>query len=398
MDKKFIQVNIENFLITFIVYLVFFQFNTYKENYLIMNIHPLAIVIAAQSIRYGTYYGGTVVLYAFIFLLVGYYQLGYDVVLFFTVYRYYKFILMFIFIYLFLGRYKDKFDFKLNLINMEREKDLEQLALAVKANKDYEKVNKILKRRIIESKESILTLNYFEKILKQSEWENILTYGVYILLNFLHCASVNVLILKNNKLFPKITVGDCEYKTEIDLDSCNSEIKKAIESKKYVEYVDKKTKIRKYVDVILKNNEVFAVITVEKLEYEYKDTYQVELFNIIMEKIQESFNNFLIKNAVTELNSLDKNLKIIDSASVENIIKILKTRERQLGVNFSIFEYINNGLNYNELSYKIKDTILENYYIGIDDKLVKVIIENDASFDKTALNECIRGILDDKKI
>ncbi|MBP6282148.1 MAG: hypothetical protein KA384_08890, partial [Leptotrichiaceae bacterium] len=161
MDKKFIQINIENFLITFIIYLVFFQFNTYKENYLNMNIHPLVIAIAVQSIRYGTYYGGTIVLYAFIFLMLGYYQLGYDIVLFFTVYRYYKFILMFIFIYLFLGRFKDKFDFKLNLINIDRENEREQLALAVKVNKDYEKVNRILKKRIIESKESILTLNYF---------------------------------------------------------------------------------------------------------------------------------------------------------------------------------------------------------------------------------------------
>lgn len=398
MDKKFIQVNIENFLITFIVYLVFFQFNTYKENYLIMNIHPLAIAIAAQSIRYGTYYGGTIVLYAFIFLLLGYYQLGYDVVLFFTVYRYYKFILMFIFIYLFLGRFKDKFDFKLNLINIEREKEREELALAVKINKDYEKVNKILKRRIIESKESILTLNYFEKMLKQREWENVLTYGVYILINFLHCASINVLILKNNKLFPKITVGECEYKAEIDLNSCNLEIRNAVGSKKYIEYIDKETKIRKYIDVILKNNEVFAVITVEKLEYEYKDTYQVELFNIIMEKIQESFNNALIKNIDMDLINLDKDLKIIDSISIENIIKILKIRERQLGVKFSVFEYINNRITCEKLKHRIKNTLLENYYISIDEKLIKVIIENDASLDKVALNEYIRGILDDKKV
>lgn len=398
MDKKFIQINIENFLITFIIYLVFFQFNTYKENYLNMNIHPLVIAIAAQSIRYGTYYGGTIVLYAFIFLMLGYYQLGYDIVLFFTVYRYYKFILMFIFIYLFLGRFKDKFDFKLNLINIDRENEREQLALAVKVNKDYEKVNRILKKRIIESKESILTLNYFEKLLKQREWENVLTYGVYILINFLHCASINVLILKNNKLFPKITVGECEYKTEIDLDSCNLEIRNAVESKKYIEYVDKKTKIRKYVDVILKNNEVFAVITIERLEYEYKDTYQVELFNIIMEKIQESFNNSLIKNNGIDLFSLDKDVKIMDSISIENIIKILKIRERQLGVKFSVFEYVNNGITCEKLSYRIKNTLLENYYISIDEKLIKVIIENDASLDKVALNEYIRGILDDKKV
>ena len=398
MDKKFIQINIENFLITFIIYLVFFQFNTYKENYLNMNIHPLVIAIAVQSIRYGTYYGGTIVLYAFIFLMLGYYQLGYDIVLFFTVYRYYKFILMFIFIYLVLGRFKDKFDFKLNLINIDRENEREQLALAVKVNKDYEKVNRILKKRIIESKESILTLNYFEKLLKQREWENVLTYGVYILINFLHCASINVLILKNNKLFPKITVGECEYKTEIDLDSCNLEIRNAVESKKYIEYVDKKTKIRKYVDVILKNNEVFAVITIERLEYEYKDTYQVELFNIIMEKIQESFNNTLIKNIDMDLINLDKDLKIIDSISIENIIKILKIRERQLGVKFSVFEYVNNGITCEKLSYRIKNTLLENYYISIDEKLIKVIIENDASLDKVALNEYIRGILDDKKV
>ena len=398
MDKKFIQINIENFLITFIIYLVFFQFNTYKENYLNMNIHPLVIAIAVQSIRYGTYYGGTIVLYAFIFLMLGYYQLGYDIVLFFTVYRYYKFILMFIFIYLFLGRFKDKFDFKLNLINIDRENEREQLALAVKVNKDYEKVNRILKKRIIESKESILTLNYFEKLLKQREWENVLTYGVYILINFLHCASINVLILKNNKLFPKITVGECEYKTEIDLDSCNLEIRNAVESKKYIEYVDKKTKIRKYVDVILKNNEVFAVITIERLEYEYKDTYQVELFNIIMEKIQESFNNSLIKNNGIDLFSLDKDVKIMDSISIENIIKILKIRERQLGVKFSVFEYINNRITCEKLKHRIKNTLLENYYISIDEKLIKVIIENDASLDKVALNEYIRGILDDKKV
>lgn len=295
--KKIVIINIESFLAAFLIYLLFFKLATNKLPYFNMNIHPLAILVAIQSMRWGTINSLPTVLYASFFYFLPFYELNYDVVLFFSAYKYYKFILMFLFINLTLGRQRDKQDFKLLFLKDAREKDLEELQEFERANRDYENITKILGSRIIESRESIVTLHQMEKKLKNSQGIEILNKGLELVNSYIHCKNLRVYRYEeeNKTLVKEFSIGNSIFQDEINEDIFPFDFKESFRNDKIVEFINEYNYSKNYIGALFVKNKIKYFIHIEKLEYEYKDIYQTNVFSLILDKIQEQLDREEIK-------------------------------------------------------------------------------------------------------
>lgn len=271
--KKIIWINIENIILTGLVYILFFKFSSNQLDYFSMNIHPLVAVVAMQSLRYGTRYSFSVIIFALFFYMLPYYELGYDMILFFSVYRFYKFIIMFIMVNLFLGRVKNTYIFNMSLLkeeNLQQKEDMEKLIII---NSELKEVNGILEKRIIKSRESILTLHSIEQALKRSEDKDFFHIGIDFMRDYLHARELEYYLYDSN--FNSL---DKKYLDEL------------IAKKEPSEYIDEKTQNRNYIAPIFKNGELVVIYHIKKFSHNYRDVYHFDLFQIIVNKIQEIYN------------------------------------------------------------------------------------------------------------
>lgn len=391
MDKRYLKIILEHFVITFIIYLVFFKYSSFKVDYLSMNIHPLAIAIGLQSLRYGIYYSLPIVLFSLFFFFLPYYELGYDVVVFFLVYRYYKFILIFLFVYLVLGRAKDQFDLKIEIMQNAREKERQNSKMLQHAYEDSQKVVEILKNRIVESKESILNLEYIDKILKKSDKEDILTYGMLLIKNYIHTNVANLYLYNEDKKYitSKISVGNSIYEKIIFLNEDTKVFNKIIEEKDVVEIFDKDRNIRQYGAPLFNGDKVFAIIFIEKLEYSYKDIYQLDMFKLIINKIQDSLNIYFNKNKKTD--SYEHGIYPMNM--FEQFQGNLEKRKEDLDVEYMVLEYDKTEELMRTIEEKILNTLRENCHLFSNNKVVKILIENIKSDEKNKIKSDIDNIL-----
>ena len=391
MNMKYLKIFLENFVVTFIIYLLFFKYSSFKVDYLNMNIHPIAIAIGLQSLRYGIYYSLPIVIFSLFFFILPYYELGYDIVLFFLSYKYYKFIIMFLFVYLVLGRAKDQFDFKMEVMQNAREKERQNSKMLQLAYADSQKVVEILKTRIVESKESLLNLEYINKILQKSDKEEILTYGMILVKNYIHTNVANLYLYNEEKNYitSKISLGNSSYEKIIFLNEQTEEFNEIISQRKIVEIFNKDKEIRQYGAPLFKGDKIFAIIFVEKLEYNYKDLYQLEMFQLVVHKIQESLNIYFKNNKKIE--SCEN--EIYPMPLFEKFEKSLEKRKEELEVDYMVLEYDKNEELMKAIEENILSTFRENCHLFSNNKFIKILIENIKSDEKIKIKSDIDTIL-----
>ncbi|MGL4568799.1 MAG: hypothetical protein ACRCU6_09800, partial [Fusobacteriaceae bacterium] len=158
MNRKIIGGKTESLIYTALVYFFFFHYSKFKFDFLQMNIHPLALVTAYISLKYGVFSGLVGAALSLIFYVLAYIRGGNDPVIFLSTFSYYKFILIFFFIALILGRFSDRK--RETIEDLKSDKDILKRKYEEKRviAEELSELNERLKHRIIESKESILTL------------------------------------------------------------------------------------------------------------------------------------------------------------------------------------------------------------------------------------------------
>ena len=154
--KTIFRCLLESVVYTILVLLIFYFLPYTKKEFLVLNLHPLEIVVALMSLRYGTYLG---ILSSFIAIsgyIFAYLHSGNDMILFLLKFQYYKFFLMFLFTTMILGK------FKLNYKNREEDlkKGFEHLENSFQEEKEKNQqlldINISLKNQIIRSGGSIV--------------------------------------------------------------------------------------------------------------------------------------------------------------------------------------------------------------------------------------------------
>ena len=280
---------LESAVYTILVLLIFYFLPYTKKEFLILNLHPLEIVVALMSLRYGTYLG---ILSSFIAIsgyIFAYLHSGNDMILFLLKFQYYKFFLMFLFTAMILGK------FKLNYKNREEDlkKGFEHLENSFQEEKEKNQqlldINISLKNQIIRSGGSIVSFHNLKRELLQIKKEESYEKILEIFRQLLACEVCSMYTLADNKLTRRFEIGKSKMEREILLDTKEGE--------RFLEVSKKSTSLNFPFDItgkqpifigpLYNKKNIIGFLEIENFSYTIGEKYNFELFKILMEEINE---------------------------------------------------------------------------------------------------------------
>ena len=280
---------LESVVYTILVLLIFYFLPYTKKEFLVLNLHPLEIMVALLSLRYGTYLG---ILSSFIAIsgyIFAYLHSGNDMILFLLKFQYYKFFLMFLFTAMILGK------FKLNYKNREEDlkKGFEHLENSFQEEKEKNQqlldINISLKNQIIRSGGSIVSFHNLKKELFQSKKEELYKKILEIFRQLLACEVCSMYTLADNKLTRRFEIGKSKMEREILLDTKEGE--------RFLEVSKKSTSLNFPFDItgkqpifigpLYNEKNIIGFLEIENFSYTTGEKYNFELFKILMEEINE---------------------------------------------------------------------------------------------------------------
>ena len=280
---------LESAVYAILVLLIFYFLPYTKKEFLILNLHPLEIVVALMSLRYGTYLG---ILSSFIAIsgyIFAYLHSGNDMILFLLKFQYYKFFLMFLFTAMILGK------FKLNYKNREEDlkKGFEHLENSFQEEKEKNQqlldINISLKNQIIRSGGSIVSFHNLKRELLQIKKEESYEKILEIFRQLLACEVCSMYTLADNKLTRRFEIGKSKMEREILLDTKEGE--------RFLEVSKKSTSLNFPFDItgkqpifigpLYNEKNIIGFLEIENFSYTTGEKYNFELFKILMEEINE---------------------------------------------------------------------------------------------------------------
>ena len=280
---------LESAVYTILVLLIFYFLPYTKKEFLILNLHPLEIVVALMSLRYGTYLG---ILSSFVAIsgyIFAYLHSGNDMILFLLKFQYYKFFLMFLFTAMILGK------FKLNYKNREEDlkKGFEHLENSFQEEKEKNQqlldINISLKNQIIRSGGSIVSFHNLKRELLQIKKEESYEKILEIFRQLLACEVCSMYTLADNKLTRRFEIGKSKMEREILLDTKEGE--------RFLEVSKKSTSLNFPFDItgkqpifigpLYNEKNIIGFLEIENFSYTTGEKYNFELFKILMEEINE---------------------------------------------------------------------------------------------------------------
>ncbi|WP_338952475.1 hypothetical protein [Fusobacterium nucleatum] len=287
--KTIFRCLLESIVYTILVLLIFYFLPYTKKEFLILNLHPLEVVVALMSLRYGTYLGilsSFIAIFGYIF---AYLHSGNDMILFLLKFQYYKFFLMFLFTAMVLGK------FKLNYKN--REEDLKKGFENLENNFQEEKeknqqllnISVSLKNQIIRSEGSIVSFRNLKKGLLQSKKEELYEKILEIFRQLLACEVCSIYTLVDNKLIRRFEIGKSKMEKEILLNSKEGERFLEV-SKKNISLnfpFDITGKQPIFIGPLYNEKNIIGFLEIENFSYTTGEKYNFELFKILMEEINE---------------------------------------------------------------------------------------------------------------
>ena len=287
--KTIFRCLLESVVYTILVLLIFYFSPYTKKEFLVLNLHPLEIVVALMSLRYGTYLG---ILSSFIAIsgyIFAYLHSGNDMILFLLKFQYYKFFLMFLFTAMILGK------FKLNYKNREEDlkKGFEHLENSFQEEKEKNQqlldINISLKNQIIRSGGSIVSFHNLKRELLQLKKEELYEKILEIFRQLLACEVCSMYTLADNKLTRRFEIGKSKMEKEILLDTKEGE--------RFLEVSKKSTSLNFPFDItgkqpifigpLYNEKNIIGFLEIENFSYTTGEKYNFELFKILMEEINE---------------------------------------------------------------------------------------------------------------
>ena len=280
---------LESAVYTILVLLIFYFLPYTKKEFLILNLHPLEIVVALMSLRYGTYLG---ILSSFIAIsgyIFAYLHSGNDMILFLLKFQYYKFFLMFLFTAMILGK------FKLNYKNREEDlkKGFEHLENSFQEEKEKNQqlldINISLKNQIIRSGGSIVSFHNLKRELLQIKKEESYEKILEIFRQLLACEVCSMYTLADNKLTRRFEIGKSKMEREILLDTKEGErfLEVSKKSTSLIFPFDITGKQPIFIGPLYNEKNIIGFLEIENFSYTTGEKYNFELFKILMEEINE---------------------------------------------------------------------------------------------------------------
>lgn len=280
---------LESIVYTVLVLFIFYFLPYTRREFLVLNLHPLAIIVALMSLRYGTYLG---ILSSFVAIsgyIFAYLYSGNDMVLFLLKYQYYKFFLMFLFIAMILGKFKQNYKNREEDLKKGFEKLENNLQEEKEKNQQLLDINIALKDQIIRGRGSIVSFHNLKKELLQIKKGELYEKILEIFKQLLNCEVCSIYSLKDNKLIRTFEIGKSDMEKEISLNTK--------EGKQFLEVFNKNTILNFPFDIsgkrpifiapLYEGNKIIHFLEIERFSYGVGKKYNFELFKILMGEINE---------------------------------------------------------------------------------------------------------------
>lgn len=342
MDLKKILASIfETILFNVAIFYVFFILQPNQDIYFNLNPHPLFILSIVMGLRYGKKLGGisagiSVCFYIYIFL-----QINEDALLLVEHFKNYKYILLFLWSAVILGTFKDNYTIKLKKYTDE----IELLKESYKQlEKDYlvtEKIQKELKKQIISSEESIISLYDIASKLETFETEELYTETIGILGKYLKANSISIYYYneKSKYLRLKISYGNKVENRKSLLISNSKGFTNVIYNEKVVRWQDSKEKDFPLMSSpLVRNGKVIAIVNIEDMDFDRLSEYAFQLFKLIMDWVNKSLNQAIYLDEIKESKYIP-GTKLLQKEFFQDRLKVEERREKEFGMEFGVLKY-----------------------------------------------------------
>jgi len=387
----------ESFLYTGLVYYIFFYLSPFKHSFLEMNLHPLLIVVALISVKYGTHLSTFGIMFASFFYFLAYLNVERDPIIFFASFEYYKFILMFFFTALLVGKLRDSTDEKLVHLESEIARLKKGFTKQKTNNMKLTFTNSRLKKQIINSKESILTLHHVTSSLDEMGVEEIFTKTILNIKQFIECDVVSIYSYNSEKNFARLRlkVGNGRMPSffQIEEGSVYEEVLKKGETLEFP--LDVKGYDPLYIAPILRDGDVIGFVNIERLSFSAQERYSFEMFKIISHWLNRALARAIVMHEEVEKENSYEGTRILKIDYFNKNLEEAITRKKLFNMEFLAFEGKLKGETPEEIDEMIKGRIREEDVVGMTEKTIRLIFPaTEASYKQLLLdklNEVFEG-------
>lgn len=342
MDLKKILASIfETILFNVVIYYAFFILQSNQDVYLNLNPHPLFILSIIMGLRYGKKLGMISASISVCFFIYIFLQVNKDILLLVEYFKNYKYILLFLWSAVILGTFKDNYTTNLK----KHTNEIELLKESYKQlEKDYlvtEKIQKELKKQIISSEESIISLYDIASKLETFETEELYTETIGILAKYLKANSISIYYYneKSKYLRLKISYGNKVEDRKSLLISDSKGFSNVIYNEKVVRWQEiKEENFPLMSSPMVRNGKVIAVINIEDMDFDRLSEYAFQLFKLIMDWVNKSLNQAIYLDEIKESKYIP-GTKLLQKEFFPDRLKVEERREKEFGMEFGVLKY-----------------------------------------------------------
>ncbi|MBM7624817.1 GAF domain-containing protein [Sporohalobacter salinus] len=358
--RRFKYSAIETLILNLIIFGIYFMFNPAREEFLTLNVHPLLIVTAVISLRYGNYLGLLSATIASFTFGTAYYLLGKDLYLLVMDFKYYKFLLMFYFAAVLLGRFRDNYEMKLR----NRKREYQQLKTNYdQLQKNYEQiemVNSELKKQIVEAEDSILSLYQIASSLERLDSEEVYTEVMGVLTKFLEAEVVSIYLLNDRGDFLrlKLRLGEeSRLQNSIELEEFSA-LQLVVSEQKVIKKSGQHRRDTPLLSApIINQEEVIGIINIEKMNFNRVTDYNYNLFKIIIDWINQALARAVLVEDRTNGTKYHKETGIMKYEDFKERLAEEKKRKERYGMEYSLLKFKNKALALVDIDRKFQQLV-----------------------------------------
>jgi K+-sensing histidine kinase KdpD len=328
--KRIISSIIETLVVNEIIYYYFYRMQANQDLYINLNPHPLLFLCAFMGLRYGKKLGAVTSLITCAFFVYVFVSLGNSLSSFFEYFSNFKNPLIFLWVALILGTFRDNHYHKLKNAEDENQELREEYRKLEKDFRVIDKVQKELKKQIIGSDESIISLYDIASKLETFEIEDIFTETIGILKKYLKVqdAAIYYYDERSQYLRLKILYGTNRRMNRssfpVDEFPCfrNAVTNRAVERWRKSNSETQPLMIAP----LIKDDKIIALISIENMEFDILSEYAYSLFKLITDWVNKALSR---AHYVEDLES-SKYIENTILATPEYFNKRLAIEERRL--------------------------------------------------------------------
>lgn len=403
--KEMVSSIIESTVYTVLILIIFYFLPFTKEKFLELNLHPLVIMVALISLRYGIYAGFASSFIAMTGYLAAYIFSGNDMILFFMKFQYNKFFIIFLFIAMILGKFQanrksKEEESKRNIEKLEKKLDDEN-----EKNAELLMINRNLKNQVIQNRGGIISFKNVQGKLKLLKTlEEIYTETLNMINQFVNFENASIYIKKGERLNQIIKIGNSALDKRLDINETSAQrFLKTYEKTETQEFpVDLKGKEPVFIAPVFYEKEIVAFIEITKLSYETSRSENYELFKIITDEINVSLQRVSAQNRKNNTDIFEKDTYINTNEYFEQVLNEIKNRQKYYNQSYLILE----GKNKNNYSAAQLQRELNKFekmgfyydYVSIMDGRIKFLFINENKEEKKKQSEMIKSILKEEML